>query len=278
VFIFFGQFLGGHVDTMTYNTRLGTGQSLEAELARLISEIKASPAKAELRVYLFQLLCVLGNWERALQQLQVCAQLDAAAIPMAQTYREAIRCEILRGEVFQGKRSPHFLGAPPEWGGMLAESLRLQATGSQEAADTMRAEAFDVAEEVTCQIDDQNAAWIADADSRLGPVCEIIVNGQYYWLPFSQIHELRLEPPEDLRDFVWLPAQLTLANGGEHVALVPSRYPGSEAVADDQIKLGRLTDWQGIGEEAWRGLGQRVWISDLGEHPLLAVRKLTVLA
>ncbi len=263
---------------MKYNARLGTGEPLSAELGRLMSEVKANPGKVELRTYLFQLSSVLGKWSRALQQLQVCAQLDAAAIPMAQTYREAIRCEHFRDEVFAGKRAPQFLGAPPAWCGMLVESLRMLATGNREAADALRAQAFDLAPESACEIDGQACAWIADADSRLGPLCEVIVNGQYYWLPFDQIGTLRLEAPEDLRDFIWLPAQLTLVNGGEQVCLIPARYPGSHTVEDDRIRLGRLTEWQEIGEEAWRGVGQRVWVSDQGEHPLLTVRTLTVKA
>lgn len=266
------------METLKINSALADGQSLEEELARVVAEVKRQPGKAGLRVYLFQLLCVLGNWQRALQQLQVSAQLDAAALPMAQTYREAIRCESMRAEVFAGKRAPHFLGQPPAWGGLLVESLRLLADGKADAADGLRAEAFDLAEETACHIDGEARAWVADADSRLGPMCEIIVNGLYYWLPYSQIRSLNVDAPEDLRDCVWAPCQLVLANGGEHVALMPARYPGSEAAPDDRIKLGRLTEWRAIGADAWAGLGQRMLISDAGDHPLFTIGKIAVAA
>jgi protein involved in temperature-dependent protein secretion len=36
-----------------------------------------------------------------------------------------------------------------------------------------------------------------------------------YWVPFSRLAEVRIEPPTDLRDIVWLPAQLHFLNGGE---------------------------------------------------------------
>jgi hypothetical protein len=36
---------------------------------------------------------------------------------------------------------------------------------------------------------------------------------------------------EDLRDVVWMPAHLQFENGGESVALIPTRYPGSAASA-----------------------------------------------
>ena len=52
-------------------------------------------------MFLFQLLGVMGQWERAATQLKVAAELDPA-MPMVQTYREAIRCEWCADEVFAG--------------------------------------------------------------------------------------------------------------------------------------------------------------------------------
>lgn len=126
---------------------------------------------------------------------------------------------------------------PPSWFGLLVKALRLVALGELGKAADLRAEAFEAAEETSVSIDGMSSSWIADTDSRLGPVCEIIINGQYYWLPFSLLGELRFEGPEDLRDFVWTPAQLGLANGGQQVALIPSRYPGGEGHDDDRIRL-----------------------------------------
>jgi type VI secretion system protein ImpE len=83
-----------------------------------------------------------------------------------------------------------------------------------------------------------------------------------------------VRPPEDLRDCVWTPAQLRFSNGGETVALVPTRYPGSESSNDGAICLARRTEWQDAGHERWFGLGQRVLITDLGEHDLMAVRSI----
>lgn len=257
---------------MSDNSDFGDSRSLAVDLDELTARIRKEPGNAALRTYLFQLLCVQGQWQRALNQLQVAAQLDAAAIPMAQTYREAIRCEMMRAEVFAGKRSPQTIGVPPSWFGLLVEALRLVALGELGKAADLRAEAFEAAEETSVSIDGMSSSWIADADSRLGPVCEIIINGQYYWLPFSLLGELRFEGPEDLRDFVWTPAQLGLANGGQQVALIPSRYPGSESHDDDRIRLCRLTEWENIGSDAWRGMGQRVWTCEAGDHALLDIR------
>ncbi len=66
--------------------------------------MRKDPANAKHRIFLFQLLAVLGQWERAMNQLNVAGELDAGTLAMVQTYREALRCEVLRGEIFAGRR------------------------------------------------------------------------------------------------------------------------------------------------------------------------------
>ena len=85
-----------------------------AALKALSDEVRSKPADAKLRVFMAQLMCVTGQWERALNQLTVAAELDALAIPMKQMYGEAIRCEGLRADVFAGKRTPMVFGQPDE--------------------------------------------------------------------------------------------------------------------------------------------------------------------
>jgi type VI secretion system protein ImpE len=119
-------------------------------------------------------------------------------------------------------------------------------------------------------------AWIADQDARLGPMLEAIVNGRYYWLPFQRLKEIRVEKPSDLRDFVWTPAYLTLANGGETVALIPTRYPGSEASPDGAIRMSRKTTWEEVDGDTALGLGQRILITDQGELPIMDVRSISL--
>ena len=42
-----------------------------------MEQVRSEPANAKLRVFLFQLLCVNGDWDRALSQLNVAGELDA---------------------------------------------------------------------------------------------------------------------------------------------------------------------------------------------------------
>lgn len=248
----------------------------DAELARLSNEIRANPGDARLRTYLFQLSALRGQWERALSQLQLAAQIDKAALPMAQTYREAIRCEIFRAEVFAGRRQPSLFGEPPAWAGGLVESLRLLALGKVAEAEKMRADALESAPTSSGRIGETAFEWIADADSRLGPVCEAIVDGKYVWVPFTALSAIRVEEPTDLRDLVWASAQLRFSNGGETVALLPTRYPGSESSSDPAIFLARKTVWNEAGPETYVGSGQRLWATDAGEFALLEAREITL--
>jgi type VI secretion system protein ImpE len=83
-----------------------------------------------------------------------------------------------------------------------------------------------------------------------------------------------IEAPEDLRDAVWTAATLTLANGGEVVALVPTRYADTPAQGSDAEKLSRATNWVDAGGETFVGVGQRLFATDQEDVALLDVREL----
>ena len=111
---------------------------------------------------------------------------------------------------------------------------------------------------------------------RLGPVLEVVVNGKYYWVPFTSIATLSVEPPEDLRDCVWSPAHITLRNGGETVALIPTRYAGTVERGDDAARLSRMTFWEDAGGGTFVGLGQRLLATDRGDMALMDLRTLAM--
>jgi type VI secretion system protein ImpE len=245
-----------------------------AALKQLQEQVRARPADAKLRIFLFQLLAMLGQWERAGNQLDVAAGLDPSALAMKQTYHEAILCELLRAQVFQGKKSPLVLGQPEPWLGLLIESALQSGRAAYGAAAALRADAFEQAPQSAGTLDSSPFEWIADADSRLGPVLEAIINGRYYWVPFARLRRVVIEPPADLRDYVWMPAHLDLENGGETVALIPTRYPGSESDTDPHVVLGRTTRWIESGPDEYHGLGQRLLATDAGEHALMDVREI----
>jgi type VI secretion system protein ImpE len=254
---------------------LQTGD-LDQALSTLQNEIRANPSKPELRVFLFQLLSVVGQWDRAITQLNVAADLDADAGMLAQMYRTALNCEALRADVFAGKRSPLIFGEPAEWVVRLTQALQLLAQGEHAAAAELRDEAFENADTVSGRINDKAFEWIADADPRLGPVLEAIIDGKYYWVPFSCIAEVVIEAPQNLRDIVWTPAHFMWTNQGQTVGLIPARYPGSEDQQDSSFRMARKTDWVDKGSDYFLGIGQRMLATDQGEIPLLEARSISL--
>jgi type VI secretion system protein ImpE len=201
---------------------------------------------------------------------------------MVQTYREALLCEGLRADVFAGKRSPVVFGKPEQWIALLLESLSLMADGQYAKSQDVRNQAFELAPATSGIIgdpsgpDSETFEWIADADARMGPVLEAIINGRYYWVPFHRIQSINIEVPEDVRDMVWMPAYFTWANGGETVGLIPTRYPGSEESEDKLVRLAQKTIWQELDNGLYQGMGQRMFATEMGEYPLMDLRLVTL--
>ncbi len=249
---------------------------LDGCLQVVMSQLRSDASAIKPRILLFQLYCVVGEWERARRQLYILKDMDAATIPMFESYDSIIQCEHVRRAVFAGERSPLVFGQPAEWTAKLAAALAALAAGRLSEASALRDAAFDEAPTVQGQIDGRHFEWLADADGRLGPLFEVFIKGNYYWVPMDCVASLRLSEPEDLRDLVWAPVELRWSNGGEAVGFMPARYPGSESADDTRLQLSRLTEWQEPVPELLIGLGQRLLLTDEDEYPLLGVRQIDI--
>ena len=245
---------------------------LDEVLKMVTEDVRKNPSEVSLRIFMFQLLSVLGDWKRAMNQLDVAAGLDDKCLLMAAMYNPALAAEPFRSEVRDGKRDPLIFGEPAQWVGLLLQANKLQGEGKTDAANEMRAKAFEEAPATPGIIDGESFEWIADADQCYGPMIEAIIQNKYYWVPFQNIKNIVIEPPSDLRDMVWAPAQFVLTNGGEAFGLIPVRYPGSELSKDNLIRLSRKTDWVDESGVA-RGIGQRLFATDAGEKSLLEIRR-----
>lgn len=254
---------------------LANGQ-LDEALRALSAEVRSRPADAALRVFLFQLLAVHGDWERAGHQLKVAAELDAGNAPMATAYAFALRGELERDAVLAGAKSPLLAGEPAAWHTSLLLSLHALTERRVTAALELRAAAFDAAETVAGTIDGEPFDWLADADPRFGPCLELILKSGYVWVPFSQLRSLTFDAPADLRDKIWAPVRIVWLSGAESVGFVPCRYAGSERSGIADLALAAGTSWTEHGEDCFTGRGQRMLVTDRAEYPLLDVRSITI--
>ena len=88
-------------------TELAKGSSRLADLlAEGQNSVRSDPANAKRRTMLFQLMVLSGQWDRALTQLYVIKEMDGEADDFVRTYREVVRCELFRKEVFAGGKTP----------------------------------------------------------------------------------------------------------------------------------------------------------------------------
>ena len=164
------------------------------------------------------------------------------------------------------------MGEPEEWLGWLVKANEFAATGAFEAAADLRTKAFDAAQPVGGKINEEPFEWLGDADARLGPILEVVINGQYKWLPVHQVTRIDLGEPEELLDLIWAQANFTWSNGGNAVGFIPVRYAGTEESPDGDMLLSRKTDWKTVADDFQFGVGQREISTDAADYALLDVR------
>jgi type VI secretion system protein ImpE len=233
---------------------------LDGARTALIETVKRAPSDASARMFLWQLMALSGEWDKAVVQLRALAQISAEAQMLAAVYSQALEAEKTRLAAYAGQGEFPVLVASSPWIESLSESLAAEARGEADRAGSLREAAFEAAGDTPGIVGDQKFGWIADIDPRLGPAFEAIVSGRWGLIPFEAVVSIKTEGPRDLRDLVWLPVEIALRSGQSAAALLPARYPGSEA-AEASVRLGHETRWvESGGLEA--PLGQKVWSTD----------------
>ncbi len=154
---------------LTVSQLIANGE-LEPALQQTQQQIRQNPADAKLRVLLFQLYCISGLWDKALNQLNVLRDLDASTLLMVSTYEQVLQCEALRKEVFAGRKTPLVFGQPQEWMALMLEALKLESDGNHPQAAELRNLAMNQAPATPGSIDGTPFAWIADATFGSAPV------------------------------------------------------------------------------------------------------------
>ncbi len=246
---------------------------LDGARQALVGIVRADPANQQARMFLFQVLAVAGEWDKALSQLQALAQLSPEAQMLAVAYGQAITAEKERAAVFAGTAPMALLAGEGGWAEGVAQAITALVQGEVAQAEDLRGAAFDAAPDMPGHFDGHGFQWIGDADSRFGPAIEIILTGRYGLIGLDQLSAIRSKGPHDLRDTVWYPVEVFFRTGHSAAAFLPARYPGSES-AGDELRMGRATDWT---DQDWgqQGFGQHVWtLSDGSDRGLLETRNL----
>jgi type VI secretion system protein ImpE len=173
---------------------------------------------------------------------------------------------------------PHFLCEPPPYLHFHLEAVNRLREGQPAEAKALLGQSEHARRRVPGQLAGQPFSDFRDSDDVLSPFLEVFIQANYVWLPFEQIKHLTIPLPKQLRDLLWTPAVLEAHDGPVGEVFLPVLYAGSSTHANDQVKLGRMTDWQMAGEEVVRGLGQHLFLLDGNDRGLLELRELTFTA
>ncbi|KEY58989.1 type VI secretion system accessory protein TagJ [Serratia sp. DD3] len=259
------------------------GKSISKAITQVETDIKAHPTDADLRATLVQLLCLMGNWQRAKMQLKSWQALKPIAQPTTSLLMQCVEAELQRQAVFAGHATPMWLNPVESWMTLMLQALHHDLNNAFDQAEIVRDQALEEAVASSGQLTFSNGeelktetfSWLADSDGRLGPICELAFNGGYYWLPFAAIAEIQFKAPEGVIDLVWSQALVRLIDGREQVCQLPVRYP-LLANSADVLLLGQLTEWHPLGDSLhYAGSGLKTWLSDEAEFPLLSLRQLS---
>ncbi|MDF2915701.1 MAG: protein of avirulence locus ImpE [Pantoea agglomerans] len=218
------------------------------------------------------------NWARAQTQLQSWLALSPQAQPTVNLLQQAIAGELQRDAALRGEAGPVLPGSAWHWCDTLLAALQAEVAGDVVRGSTLRAEALELAaaNPGTATQQDQPTAfsWLMDGDSRFGPVCEVISQGRYYWIPFAAIREMQFHAPASVTDLVWRHTRVQLVDGSEQVCQIPARYP-LLAASDERFLRASVTEWQPLGEDPdqFIGQGQKMWLSDSAEFSLLSLQQ-----
>ncbi|HKP87049.1 MAG TPA: type VI secretion system accessory protein TagJ [Blastocatellia bacterium] len=259
---------------MTTAKELLDAGELQATIDELTNRVKANPTDTQQRVFLFELLLFAGDWDRAERQVDVIAHQSMEAGLGVQVYRDNIKAERARGKLLSGGLRPHFINDPPAYVDLHLDAInRLREGNLSETRETLdRAEEERPAFAGT--LNGQPFSDFRDYNDLVGPVLELIVKDQYTWLPIEQIRRIEIAAPKNLRDLVWASARVETVDGTNGDVYIPCLYEGSSTHRNDQVKLGRMTDWMDVGEGLYLGSGLRLFLVDGEDKALLEVREI----
>jgi type VI secretion system protein ImpE len=219
---------------------------LDEAIETLGAELRVEPGDARRRIFLFELLCFAGAYQRAEKQLDILAQRGPDAAMGTLLYRSALHAEQIRQEMFLEGRFPSGPAPRPVSG-------RLNGTPFKS---------------------------FTDADPRIGARLEVYAAGQYTWIPFEQIASVRMSAPTRLRDLLWAPAAVRTSADFKGVelgeVLLPVLAPLTWQDQNNTVRLGRVTEWRDLGDGTDAPIGQKLLLVDGEEFPMLELRELDI--
>ncbi len=268
----------GRFPQMTATESFKAGRLAEA-IAAQIQEVKANPADNARRLFLFELFSFAGDLDRARRQIEAIKFDEPELNAALDNYRALLDAETARRALFADGIKPEFLVDPPFHVRMRLDAVRnaMRAHRSVDASKLILG-AASASPTVQVLLNGTTYDSFRDADDLFGNALEVFAKGRYFWIALEQIDTIAMNPPRFPRDLIWAPARLTVRDGPTGEVFLPTLYPSSYNHPDEQVKLGRLTDWNPLEGDTVLGIGAKTFLAGDDGINLLDWRELQIIS
>jgi type VI secretion system protein ImpE len=235
-----------------------------------LAEVKANPNDTDRRGLLAELLCFAGQWERADKQIDTIGHQDPQAIVGLSLVRQLVRAEVSRRECFMEGRPPELLAESTPSMAKSLEALVALREGNGEEAAKLLADAEMLRPATAGRCGDAPFDDFRDLDDLTAGMFEVLTStGRYFWVPIEHVQTLEFRPPKRPRDLLWRQVSMSVENGPDGEVYLPAVYFAAEPMEDEQLVLGRGTDWIGGQGAPTRGCGQRMYLVGDNAIPIM---------
>ena len=244
---------------MTAAELLRAGRLTDA-IAAAQAGVKKTPLDLAGRILLAELLVFSGNLERADVLLDAASTIDPSATLVVAEFRQLIRADMARRQLFRDGRVPELLSDATE-----AQTLQLAALVALRAGDVAgAAKQAAAAEEARPRTPGRHGDVafddLRDIDDLLAGSFEVLTStGKYFWIPTERVISAEFHPPKRPRDLIYRRVSMTVADGPDGDVYMPVVYTAADECSE-MLRLGRETEWQQAEGGAVRGVGQRVFL------------------
>ena len=219
--------------------------------------LKDDPLSMELRSVFVELLCVMGELDKADQQLDMMVRQHPDCLLGAVNLRHLIRAQTARLDFYQGGATATLFHEPDSSFETLLSLLMSLREGDVSNAERHAQELEALREPVQLHFNQQqDVTVLRDLDDSLCGYLELLgTDGKFYLVKFNEIESLELKPVSSIVEMAWRRVNIAVKNGPNGEAFLPVCYPQSSS---ELCKIGKETDWQEHSDYLVTGLGQKM--------------------
>jgi type VI secretion system protein ImpE len=248
--------------------------NLKGAVDAALALVKSNPTNEAARIFLFELSCFAGNWERAEKQLEVIGHQDTVAMVGSKIYQQNFKAERDRINFFENGTRPETAMKAPDYVEDLIKANELIRLGKTGEARLMLDKVEEDRPASKCTVNGEGFSDLRDYNDTTMCAFEVIIKDSYVWLPFEQVEKIEFFERKSLRDVFWPQGKFELINGTSGELFFPSLYVNTWKSDDDLIRLGRSVDWRDVGDEIYVGEGARIYTMDGKDKSILDINSI----